>query len=145
MIKAEIQKNIIVALKEKKETELKVFRFVLSQIQYEEINKQKELTDEEVVVVLQKEVKKRKEAIEMFKKGGRFDLVEDEEKQLQVIAKYLPEQMSDEEINTVIEEILSFLPEAPNMGKVMAKVMAKVKGKTDGNRVSQLVKQKLQL
>lgn len=145
MIKDEIQKNIITALKGKKETELKVFRFVLSQIQYEEINKQKELTDEEVVVVLQKEVKKRKDAIEMFKKGGRFDLVEDEEKQLQVIAKYLPEQMSDEEINTVIEEILSSLSEAPNMGNVMAKVMAKVKGKTEGNRVSQLVKQKLQL
>lgn len=145
MIKDEIQKNIITALKEKKETELKVFRFVLSQIQYEEINKQKELTDEEVVVVLQKEVKKRKDAIEMFKKGERFDLVEDEEKQLQAIAKYLPEQMSDEEINTVIEEVLSSLPEAPNMGNVMARVMARIKGRTEGNRVSQLVKQKLQL
>ena len=87
MLKDEIQKAILTSLKGKKPIELKVLRFVLSQIKYEEIAQQRELSNEEIVSLLQKEVKKRKEAIELFKNGKREDLVTDEEAQLTVIGK----------------------------------------------------------
>lgn len=143
MLKDEIQNAMNYALKERNETELKVLRFVLSQIKYEEIDKQKELTDEEITAVLQKEVKKRNDAIEMFKKGGRPELVEDEEKQVKVIERYLPKQMDDEEINKIIEETIKTLDDKSNIGKTIGLVMAKLKGQASGGKVAQLVKQKL--
>ena len=145
MIKEEIQKAMILALKSKKETELKVLRFVLSQINYEEINKQKKLTDEEVISVLQKEVKKRKEAIEMFKKGKREDLVIDEEKQIDKIKQYLPKELDQKELEIVIDEVISSSADTSNVGKVIGLVMARLRGRADGANVAQLVKQKLNI
>lgn len=90
MIKKHIQEAIITNLKEGKQTELKVLRFLLSLINYAEIDKQRELTDEEIQELLAKELKKRQEAIQLFRQGKREDLVEDEEKQLVVIKQFLP-------------------------------------------------------
>lgn len=143
MIKEDIQKRILVSLKEKKETELKVLRFVLSEIKYSEINKQKDLTDEEVIGLLQKEVKKRNESIEMFKKGGRLELVVDEQKQIKIIEEYLPKQMSDEELSQIIADIFAITEDKSNTGKLIGMVILKVKGKADGNRVAALVKEKI--
>ena len=143
MLKEEIQKAISSSLKEGRKTELKVLRFILSGIQYAEIDKQKDLTDEEIIVLLQKELKKRKEAIELFKKGGRTDLVEDEEKQLTVIEKYLPKQLSVEELNKIIDEVISSSGDLSNTGKIIGLVMAEVKGKADGKTVVDLVRQKI--
>ena len=143
MLKDEIQNAINKALKERNKTELKVLRFVLSQIQYEEIDKRKELSDEETVAVLQKEVKKRNDAIEMFKKGERPELVEDEQNQVKIIERYLPKQMGDEEINRIIEETIITLDDKSNIGKTIGLVMAKLKGRADGGKVARLVKQKL--
>ena len=143
MLKDEIQNAINKALKERNKTELKVLRFVLSQIQYEEIDKRKELSDEETVAVLQKEVKKRNDAIEMFKKGERPELIEDEQNQVKIIERYLPKQMGDEEINRIIEETIITLDDKSNIGKTIGLVMAKLKGRADGGKVARLVKQKL--
>lgn len=143
MLKDEIQNAINKALKERNKTELKVLRFVLSQIQYEEIDKRKELSDGETVAVLQKEVKKRNDAIEMFKKGERPELVEDEQNQVKIIERYLPKQMGDEEINRIIEETIITLDDKSNIGKTIGLVMAKLKGRADGGKVARLVKQKL--
>ncbi len=143
MLKDEIQNAINKALKERNKTELKVLRFVLSQIQYEEIDKRKELSDGETVAVLQKEVKKRNDAIEMFKKGERPELVEDEQNQVKIIERYLPKQMGDEEINRIIEETIITLDDKSNIGKAIGFVMAKLKGRADGGKVARLVKQKL--
>lgn len=142
MIKEEIQKQILSALREGRKTELKVLRFILSLIYYEEIAKQKKLSDGEIMALFQKEVKKRKEAIEMFKKGKRDDLVEDEEKQITVIQEYLPKQLSEDELNKIIEEVVASSKET-NIGRIIGLVMAKVKSKADGATVAQLVKQKL--
>ncbi len=131
------------SLKEKKLTELKVLRFVLSQLKYEEINKQKELSDGDAVIILQKEVKKRREAIEMFKKGGREDLVNDEEAQIQVIQKYLPKEASDTDIAKIIDSVLSGLSQPYEMGQVMKAVMPLLKGKADGTKVSAMVKERM--
>lgn len=143
MIKDDIQQRIFIALKEGKKTELKVLRYISSQIKYEEINKQKELTDEEVIALLQKEVKKRQEAILLFKKAGRSELVEDEEEQIVVIKRYLPRQLSNDELSKIVDEVISSSPDLGNVGKIIGLVMAKVKGQTDGAVVAGLVKQKL--
>lgn len=143
MIKADIQKQILISLKEGRQTELKVLRFVLSQIKYGEIEKQRELTDEEVISLFQREIKKRKEAIEIFKKGKRDDLVNDEEKQIVVIQNYIPKSLSTEEINKIFEETIAVSGDKSNMGKIIGMVMTKVKGRADGAVVANLVKQKL--
>ncbi|MBI3379481.1 GatB/YqeY domain-containing protein [Candidatus Gottesmanbacteria bacterium] len=144
MIKNEIQQAINNALKAGKKMELKALRFVISQIKYGEIDKQKELIDEEVVSLMQKEIKKRKEAIEMFKKGNRNDLVTDEEAQIMVIQRFLPQQLTSEELEKIVADTISETADK-NMGKIIGSVMAKVKGKADGSAVSSLVRQKLRL
>src|SRR3972149_6660221 len=132
MIKETIKQNIFAALKGKKQVELKVLRYILSQIKYEEISKQKELSDEEIIALLQKEVKKRKEAIEMFKKGGRNDIVNDEEQQVAIIQLFLPKQLTDAEIKKIIDEVINASTDKANVGKIIGLVMVKVKGKADG-------------
>lgn len=92
MIKNDIQMAINNALKAGNKAELEALRFIMSQIKYEEIAKQKELTDEEVIALMQREIKKRKEAVEMFKKGNRDDLVKNEEAQIAAVRKFLPAQ-----------------------------------------------------
>lgn len=144
MIKDDIQQAINSALKEGRKVDLKALRFVMSQIKYEEIAKQEELTDEEVISLIQKEVKKRKEAIELFKKGNRNDLVTDEEAQIKIIQKFLPQQLSEEELGKIIDEAISGMQGEKNIGKIIGAVIGKVKGKADGSTVSFLIRQKLQ-
>lgn len=145
MIKNDIQETINNALKAGNKTVLSALRFIMSQIKYEEIDKQKELTDEEVMSLMQKEIKKRKEAIEMFKKGNRDDLVKDEESQIAVIQEYLPQQLSEEELNKMINEVIASSGGERSMGKVIGLVMGKAKGRADGSIIAKLVKQKLEL
>jgi uncharacterized protein YqeY len=144
MLKNDIQNTVNNYLKARKTLEVKVLRFILSEIKYAEIEKQKELTDTEVISLLQKEIKKRREAIEMFKKGNRSDLVTDEKAQMAVIMKFLPKALSKEELEKIVDEVFSTLGEEKNMGKIIGLVMAKVKGKADGSVVASLVRQKLQ-
>ena len=143
MIKEDIQKAILISLKGRKETELKVLRFILSEIKYAEINKQKDLTDEEVISLLQKEVKKRNESIDMFQKGGRQELVVDEQKQIKIIEEYLPKQMSNDELSKIVDKIFAITEDKTNMGKLIGMVMGRVKGKADGNKVALLVKDRM--
>ena len=143
MIKKDIEQAIIKALKEKNTLELKVLRFILSEIKYAEINKQKDIPDVEVSSILRKELKKRKEAIELFKKVDKNDLVEDEQKQLIVIQKYLPAQMTQEKLNQIINQTLKDLTDTSNIGKIIGLVIAKTKGQADGSQVATLIKQKL--
>lgn len=144
MIKNDIQLAINNALKAGNKIELQALRFIMSQIKYEEIAKQKELTDEEVVSLMQKELKKRKEAIEMFKRGNRDDLVNDEEAQITVIQRFLPQQLTSEELEKIVVDTISETADK-NIGKIIGSVMTKVKGKADGSSVSSLVRQKLKL
>ncbi|MBI2617471.1 GatB/YqeY domain-containing protein [Candidatus Gottesmanbacteria bacterium] len=144
MLKDEIQKAVVASLKEGKGTEVKVFRFLLSQIQYEEIAKGRNLSDEECKIVLQKELKKRKEAIELFRKGNRQDLVDDEEKQLQMIQKYLPAQMTEGEIRKIIEEEVMQGKDLQYVGKIIGRVMARVRGNANGSLVAKLVSERIQ-
>lgn len=109
-----------------------------------ELEKQSRLTDEEVIEVIASEVKKRKEAIEQFKAGGRDELAQKEKSEMDILLTYLPEQMSEEEIRSEIKKtITEFSAVAKDTGKVIGAVMAKLKGRADGSMVSKIVKELL--
>jgi hypothetical protein len=107
-----------------------------------DLGKESQLTDEEVIEVISSEAKKRKEAIGEFEKGERQDLVDKEKRELAVLQKYLPEQLSEEEIRQLAEKTIEKVgaKEIKDMGKVMAELMPKVKGKAEGAFVSKIVK-----
>ena len=114
-------------------------------MQLEEINLKHELTDDEVLTVLVKQIKTRKESIVEFEKGNRTDLIEATNKEIEILNKYMPEQLSDDEVMAIIDEAFAEIKPESNkdMGKIMAYVNPKLKGKTDMGKVSQIIKSKL--
>lgn len=125
-----------------------VLRMIISAIQYYEINKGGagyEATEEDVMKVLQTQAKQRRDSIEQFRAGGRPELAEKEQKELDMISGYLPEQMGEGEITKLVEEaIVSTGASSPaDIGKVMGALMPKTKGKADGGLVSKIVREKL--
>jgi len=110
-----------------------------------ELEKQSQLTDDEVLEVIAGETKKRKEAIEQFRAGGREDLAQKEKSEMDILAAYLPEQASEEEIRAEVQKTVTELnAQGPkDMGKVIGAVMAQLKGKADGGTVSKIVKELL--
>lgn len=144
MLKQEIQQTVNVSLKERDDIKVKVLRFLLSLIHYVEIDKHRELTDEEIQELIAKEIKKRKEAIEMFKRGKRPDLVADEDKQLAIITHYVPKQLSAQELQAFVDEAIIKAGDKGNTGMIIGLVMTQVKGRADGSLVAQLVIEKLQ-
>ena len=143
-LKDELKKSMLA----KDELNTSVIRFVLSGITYYEINKGGagyEATEEDVLAVIQKEVKQRKDSIEQFQKAGRQDLVDKEKSELNLLEKYLPAQMGEEEIKKLVADAVSQTgaKSMADIGKVMGALMPKVKGKADGGLVSNLVKQAL--
>jgi hypothetical protein len=115
------------------------------ELKVEELEKESQLIDEEVIEVISSEIKKRKESILEFEKGKREDLVKKEKKELEILQKYLPEQLSEEEIKKLAKEVIEKVgaKELKDMGKVMAELMPKVKGKAEGSTVSKIVKESL--
>lgn len=111
----------------------------------DDLDKKSELTDDEIISVISTEVKKRKEAIEAYQKGGREELAVKERDELGVLETYLPEQMGEEELKKIVQETIIEIgaTTVQDTGNVMKAVMAKVKGKADGSLVSRLVKEKL--
>lgn len=144
-MKDKIQSDLKKAMKAKDEIVVSTLRLLLSEIHNQEIEKQGKLTDEDIVGAVQKEVKKRQESIEAYQKGKRDDLVEREKKELAVLNKYLPQQLSPEELETTIQSVIKDVGVSgmADFGKVMGPVMAKVKGKADGKVVSEAVKKVL--
>ena len=136
------------ALKNRDMQALSVLRMIVSALNNEAIALKKKgqgLSQEEEIRVLKREVRKRKDSIEQYKKGGRGELAEKEEKELEILQKYLPEEMSQEENKKIVEGVISEMGEVlpSQFGKVMGQVMAKVKGKADGAVVSKVVKEVL--
>ena len=124
---------------------LSVIRMVRASIKNVEIDRQKELSEEEVLDVLAKEVKMRRDATEEFRKGNRLDLVENLDQEIAVLQAYLPEQLSDEEVRALVSDAVAQTGAAgpKDMGKVMTALMPKVKGRADGKLVNSLVKELL--
>lgn len=143
-----IRKDFKVALKEKRILEVSVLRMLLASIKNKEIEKKKKekgLSDEEIILILQSEIKKRKEALELYKKGGRLELAEIEERERKFLEKYLPRQLSKEELKLKVKEIIKKLgaSSSQDFGKVMSVLMPEIRGKAEGSRVSGIVQDEL--
>lgn len=146
MLKQKLQEELKNSMLSKNELKTSVLRLLLSAINYYEIQKGGagyEATDEDVLAVIQKEAKQRRDSIEQFKNAGRQELVDKETKELEILKKYLPEQMSNEEIKKLVIEAIkeTNASSIQEMGKVMAALMPKIKGKADGGLVSRIVKE----
>ena len=139
-MKQKIKEEMIAAMKSRDKEKVAVLRYLLSQIGYVEIDKHEDLTDAEIVNLIQKEVKKRKEAKEMFIKGGRQDLINQQDFEIKTLEVYLPKQMNDEELSSLIKELWE-ADKTQNMGAVIKNVLVKVNGQADGGRIASLAKQ----
>ena len=129
---------------EKRDT-LRMIGSMIKNAEIEKGKKESGLNDEEVVEVLARAVKQRKDSAEQYKAGNRPDLAEKEEKEIEIISTYLPEQMSEEEIAQAVKEVIGGLnlEGKADIGKVMGPVMGKLKGKADGNLVREIVQKEL--
>ncbi|MBI2486308.1 MAG: GatB/YqeY domain-containing protein [Deltaproteobacteria bacterium] len=146
-LRNKIPEDLKNALRNKNAVELSVLRMLQSAIRNKEIEKNKgELTNEEVIEVIGSEIKKRKESIEGYMKGQRQDLADKEKVELDVLIKYMPKQMTDEEVR---EEVRKAIQEAEaktikELGKVMKILMPRMKGKADGALVNKVAKEELE-
>lgn len=140
-----ILNDLVKAMKEQNKDVLSVFRMVKGAVQLEEINVKHELSDEEMISILAKQIKTRKESIVEFEKGNRTDLIEATQKEIDILSKYMPEQMSLEELEKVIDDAFSKInPTGPSdMGKIMGIVSPILKGKADMGEVSKIIREKL--
>ncbi len=140
-----IDQDLIKAQKEKNEIIVSVLRMLKSNIKNKEIEKKEELKEEDVMDIISKEAKKRKESAQAYKDGGREELAEKEQGEYNILSNYLPEQIGEDDIRKIIKEAIEKIgASAPSdMGKVMGEIMPKVKGKADGSLVSKIVKEEL--
>lgn len=140
-VKSTIEENKNQALKDKDTVRLEALRMLLSAIKNEEINKQKELSDEDVQKIVMSQTKQLKDALKDFESGGRDDLIQKTKAELEILKEYLPEQMSDEELEKIVKSVVekTGASSPSDMGKVMGAVMGEVKGKADGTRVKEAV------
>lgn len=131
------------AMKSKDKEKLSVLRMVKGAMQLEEINLKRELNDNEIVNIIAKQIKTRKESIVEFEKGNRTDLIDQANLEINILNEYMPEQMSEEEIAKEVDRVFNELNPNPNeMGKIMG-ALSHLKGKADMGIVNRLVKEKL--
>lgn len=133
------------AMKNKEKDKLSVIRMIKASVQNETIKLGHDLTDEEELTVLSRELKQRKDSLHEFEKAGREDLVEKIRTELTFVELYMPKQLSEEELADIVKTTISEVGanSKAEMGKVMAAIMPKVKGKADGSLVNKLVQQHL--
>ena len=134
------------AMKSKDKFRLSTIRMVRSTIKYLEIDLKRTLDDNEVLDILSREIKQRKDALQEFEAAGREELAASTKAEIEIIIKYLPEQLSEEEIKVIVQQTIqeTGASSKSEMGKVMSALMPKVKGRADGKLVNQAVQQFLQ-
>lgn len=144
MLKQQLQKDQIAAMKAGDKETLRVLRYIVSQIKNKEIDTRQELTEEEVVQVLRKQVKELKEGISSFEKGGRQDLIEENQKQIEIIQNYLPAEISDEEIEKEVDRLVSENQDkiAANPKAIIGICMNELRSKAEPGRISAVLKKK---
>lgn len=141
-LKETLENDLKEALRSKDERRKTTLRLALAAIHNAEIAKGKALEEGEVLAVLSKEAKQRRESAALFAEGGREDLVDQENKELEILTEYLPEQLSEAEIEARVREVIDEVgaTSAAQMGDVMRVLMPHMKGKADGQLVSSIVK-----
>ena len=144
-LKTQLQEDVKNAMRNKEREALAVLRLITSSIKQVEVDERKELNDSDIVAVLDKMQKQRRESIAQFKAGGRDDLIANEEAELAVIQRYLPTPLTDDEIKTLVTEAVtqSSATSIKEMGKVMELLRPQMQGRADMKQVSALIKEKL--
>ena len=143
-IKEKLMADFKEAMKAHDEVAKNTISFARAAIKQYEVDHREELDDDGIVAILSKQVKMRKDALADFEKAGRTDLIDSYKSEIEILKRYLPEQLSDEKIREIIKGTAAELGiegGMQNMGKLMGPVMAKVKGLADGNQVKQLVQE----
>ncbi|HLB95881.1 MAG TPA: GatB/YqeY domain-containing protein [Patescibacteria group bacterium] len=146
MLKDQIEENYLMAMKEKDAPRVSTLRMLKSGLKNREIESGQDLTDEEIIQVIQSQIKSRRDSIELYKKGGRGELAEKEETEANILMEYLPEQMSREEIRAKLQEVIasSEAKGLQDMGKVMGLTASELKGRAEMGEVAKIAKELLQ-
>jgi uncharacterized protein YqeY len=143
-LKDQISADLKVAMKARDQLRIDTLRAALSAFSYKKVETGKDLTPEEEIAVLSKQVKQRNDSIAEFTKGGRPELAEKETRERDILSKYLPAQKSEDEVRQIVRQIISSIPaDSRNQGAVMKAVMPQLKGLADGNLIRQIVGEEL--
>jgi len=145
MLKKRIQDEMKAAMKAREKRRLGIIRLILAAVKQREVDERIELDDTQVLAVLDKMVKQRRDSIEQYEKAGRTDLAEQEAFEIGVLKEYLPEAMSEEEISTLIKDAIANTgaESLKDMGKVMGAIKPKAQGRADMGAISAVVRQRL--
>ena len=140
-----INQDLLEAMKSGDEKLRDILRYLKNAIQKKEIDTRTELSEQDIIAIIAKEIKSRKESIEQFLKGEREDLADKEKHEIEVLTKYLPEQISLEEVENIISKAIeeTGAKTMTDMGKVMGKIVSQVQGKFDNSKISEIVRSKL--
>jgi len=140
-----LQEEMKAAMKSGDKDKLSTIRMLISEIKKVQIDSKKELTDEEIISILQRYIKQRKEAYTQYEQAGRKDLAEKELKEIEIVQQFLPPPLLEEELIKIVEETIQEIGASSikDMGKVVKAVMDKVKGRAEGSLISKIVKEKL--
>lgn len=141
-LRDQIEEKYKKALTEHNEVEVSIFRLIKSAAKNTEIEKKHDLSDEELLVILEKEAKQRRDSIEQFRAGGRDDLAEKEDTELKIIESFLPEKMGDDAIKEIVKKIIAE-NKGVDLGRAMGLAMSQLKGKADGSLVQKIVREEL--
>jgi len=144
-LKEKLKNDLKEAMKAKDNFKRDVIRFLMSAVKQVEVDERKELSDEDIMKIIQKSVKQREDAIAQYKEGGREDLVEKEQKEAEILKSYLPQQLSDEELKEIVKKVIEEVGASSmkDMGKVMGAAIKKTAGRADGKRINAIVKELL--
>ncbi|WP_028549223.1 GatB/YqeY domain-containing protein [Paenibacillus sp. UNC451MF] len=140
-----LNEDMKLAMKSQAKFKLTVIRMVRAAIKNIEIDQRKTLDDQEVLDVLSREIKQRKDSLQEFEKAGRDDLAETVKAEIEILMEYLPQQLTEEEVKAIVQQTIQEVGASSkaDMGKVMGALMPKVKGRADGKVVNQAVQQLL--
>ncbi|MBV2089654.1 MAG: GatB/YqeY domain-containing protein [Candidatus Thiodiazotropha taylori] len=145
MLKQRIQDDVKTAMKAKDKERLGTLRLITAAIKQREVDERAELDDSQVLAILDKMIKQRRDSVEQYESAGRQELADQEKSEIAIIEEYLPAGLSDEEVASMIESAIQEVGAAgmQDMGKVMGKLKPQMQGRADMGKVSGLVKQKL--
>ena len=140
-----VKSDLLASMKEQDKFKLGVLRMLKSALQMEQINVGHDLTDEETLNVIRREVKKRNSSIQEYEKFGKTDTVQDLKHEVEILESYLPAMLSDEEVEKIIDEVIETFenPDIKSMGKIISLVKEKTNGNADMGKVSAIVKGRL--
>lgn len=141
-LKNKLMEDLKLSMRNKDTIRKNTITMVRAAVKQKEVDERKEITDDEIIDIISKQFKEKRAAIDEFRKGNRDDLIEQTEKEMDILLEYLPEQLGEEEVEEIVRETIEEVnaTSMKDMGLVMKTVMPKVKGRTDGNIVSNIVR-----